>query len=239
MNRNYDPTQPHHRPNGFRNRSGDAAPRSLAEVLRWKREAARNGLPPPAQAPTPQVMPELGFLRANALAGTTMAPTVTWIGHATAMAQLGGTTLLTDPIFSERASPVSFAGPRRHVPPGINTPDLPRIDLVLVSHNHYDHLDDASVRALNAQPGEPPLFIVPLGLRCWLAQRGIHHAVELDWWQVHHIKGPRGGIDVMLSPAQHWSGRGLRDRMATLWGGVCRVRARLPSVLRRRHRLFA
>jgi len=161
VNRHYDPNQPHHSPNGFRNRNGDFAPRSLGEVLRWKREAARNGLPPPPQAPTPQVTPELDFLRANALAGAGMAPTVTWIGHATAMAQLGGITLLTDPIFSERASPLPFVGPRRHVPPGIAAPDLPRIDLVLVSHNHYDHLDDASV---------PPSIPRPVGRRCSLCR---------------------------------------------------------------------
>ena len=219
MNRHYDPRQPHHRPDGFRNRNHEGEPRSLAEVLRWKRDAARNGLPPPAQTPTPQIRPELEFLRGNALAGAAMAPSVTWIGHATAMAQLGGITLLTDPIFSERASPLAFAGPKRHVAPGLATHELPHIDLVLVSHNHYDHLDAASVRALKAQPGGPPLFIVPLGLRSWLADRGISSAVELDWWQVHRIAGPKGEIDVMLSPAQHWSGRGLRDRMATLWGG--------------------
>ena len=219
MNPHYDPSQTHHRPDGFRNRNHDFVPKSLAEVLRWRRNAARNDLPPPPQTPTPSVAPDLHFLRANAAAGAGMAPAVTWIGHATAMAQLGGITLLTDPMFSERASPLSFTGPRRHLPPGIAAADLPRIDLVLVSHNHYDHLDTASVRALNAQAGGPPRFIVPLGLRGWLAERGIRAAVELDWWQVHRIAGPKGDIDVMLSPDQHWNGRGLRDRMATLWGG--------------------
>ena len=100
-----------------------------------------------------------------------MAPTVTWVGHATAMVQLGGLTLLTDPIFSDRASPLTFLGPRRHQPPGVAAAQLPHIDLVLVSHNHYDHLDEASVRALNRQPGGPPLFIVPLGLKAWLRSR--------------------------------------------------------------------
>ena len=96
---------------------------------------------------------------------------------------------------------------------------LPRIDLVLASHNHYDHLDDASVRALNAQRGGPPLFVVPLGLKSWLAGRGIAHAIELDWWQGHVIPTALGNVEVMLVPAQHWSARGLNDRMTTLWGG--------------------
>ena len=148
-----------------------------------------------------------------------MAPAVNWIGHATVLAQIGGVTLLTDPIFSERASPSSRFGPKRHLPPGIAAKDLPRIDLVLVSHSHYDHLDQASVQALNAQAGGPPLFIVPLGLRNWLAGYGIRHAMELDWWQTHRFAAPKGDIDVMLSPAQHWSARGVADRMATLWGG--------------------
>ena len=182
-------------------------------------DAARNGLPPKPQAPTPRRAPDLAFLHANATAGAAMAPAITWIGHASVMAQLGGLNLLTDPIFSERASPLPFIGPRRHVPPGLAPSELPRIDLVLVSHNHYDHLDAASVDALQAQAGGPPLFIVPLGLQRWLAGRGITHAVELDWWQSHRVAAPQGDVDVMLAPAQHWSARGLTDRMATLWGG--------------------
>jgi N-acyl-phosphatidylethanolamine-hydrolysing phospholipase D len=138
---------------------------------------------------------------------------------ATPLAQLGGLTLLTDPIFSERASPVGFAGPRRHQPPGVAAADLPHVDLVLVSHNHYDHLDEASAAALNGQPGGPPLFVVPLGLKPWLAQKGIANAVELDWWQGHTVTAPAGAVEVMLVPAQHWSARGLNDRMKTLWGG--------------------
>jgi N-acyl-phosphatidylethanolamine-hydrolysing phospholipase D len=219
MNPHYDPSKPHHRAEGFQNQHIEFVPKSLADVLRWRWNATRKGLPPPALAPTPQVAPDLAFLRANAVAGSGMAPAVTWIGHATALAQFGGITLLTDPIFSERASPFSFIGPRRQVPPGIAVADLPRIDIVLVSHNHYDHLDAASAAALCAQAGGPPLFVVPLGLRSWLADRGIRQAVELDWWQTHRFAGTGADIEIMLSPAQHWSARGISDRMATLWGG--------------------
>jgi N-acyl-phosphatidylethanolamine-hydrolysing phospholipase D len=206
----------HHRPQGYQNNHLEFSGKSLGEVLRWRWNASRLGLPLPPVAPIPQQAPELEFLHTNARAGAAaMQPTVTWIGHATALVQLGGLTLLTDPIFSPRASPLSFLGPQRHQPPGLALTELPHIDLVLASHNHYDHLDDASLKALNHQPGGPPLFVVPLGLQRWLARRGISHAVELDWWQQHNFKG----VEVHLLPAQHWSGRGLHDRMKTLWGG--------------------
>jgi N-acyl-phosphatidylethanolamine-hydrolysing phospholipase D len=204
----------HHRPGGFQNNYLEFEPRSLGELLRWRVAAARARLPPPPREPIPVVTPELGFIAANARAGTAMQAALTWIGHATALAQLGGLNLLTDPVFSLRASPFGFVGPTRHSPPGIALADLPHIDLVLVSHNHYDHLDEASVRALNVQSGGPPLFIVPLGIKAWMAERGITNVVELDWWQSHRI----GTVEVVLTPAQHWSGRGLNDRMATLWG---------------------
>jgi N-acyl-phosphatidylethanolamine-hydrolysing phospholipase D len=218
-NRYYDPSKPHHRPDGFQNRHAEFTPKSLADVLRWRWDAARHGLPSPPREPIPQVAPELSFLATNAAAGRAMQPTATWIGHATVMVQLGGLTLLTDPIFSPRASPVSFSGPKRHQPPGVTLDALPHIDLVLVSHNHYDHLDGASVDALNRQPGGPPLFVVPLGLRAWLSARGIRHAVELDWWTSHRLPSHGREVEVMLLPAHHWSARGLNDQMATLWGG--------------------
>ena len=219
MNPHYDPAKPHHRPDGFQNTDADFKPRGLAEVLRWKWNAARDGLPPPPRVPTPRVAPDLPFLRSNAMAAERMQPAVTWIGHASVLAQLGGLNVLTDPMFSERASPLSFMGPKRHGAPGLALAELPRIDLVLVSHNHYDHLDAASVDHLAAQAGGPPLFIVPLGLLAWLQGRGIRSGIELDWWQTHRIEAPGGAVDVMLCPAQHWSARGLGDRMATLWGG--------------------
>jgi len=215
----YDPAKAHHHPDGFQNNYGSFEPKSLAEVLRWRWQARRDGLPPPPQTPIPQVAAELDFLHSNTRAGGAMQPSVTWIGHATVLAQLSGLNLLTDPIFSDRASPLSFLGPKRHQPPGLGLQELPHIDVVLASHNHYDHLDEASIQALHAQAGGPPLFVVPLGLKPWLAQRGISHAVELDWWQGHRIQAPAGEVELMVVPSQHWSARGLTDRMATLWGG--------------------
>ena len=198
----------------FQNNYVEFEPKGLGALLKWKMESSRAGLPKPPREATPQVAPDLVFVRANAGAGAAMVPAVTWIGHATALVQVGGSNVLTDPIFSERASPLSFVGPKRHVPPGIAIAELPHIDAVLISHNHYDHLDEASVRALAAQPGGAPLFIVPLGLKAWLARLGIEHAVELDWWQSARV----GAVEVVFTPAQHWSGRSLNDRMATLWG---------------------
>jgi N-acyl-phosphatidylethanolamine-hydrolysing phospholipase D len=218
-NPHYDPAKPHHRPDGFQNRYLEFVPKTLAEVLRWRWDASRHGLPRPPSTPIPQVAPDHGFLAHNGRAGAAMHPAVTWIGHATVLAQLGGLSLLTDPIFSPRASPTTLAGPKRHLPPGLPLHQLPHVDLVLVSHNHYDHLDAASVDALNRQAGGPPLFVVPLGLKAWLASRGIENAIELDWWDRHPVKTPHGEAEVVLVPAQHWSARGLNDRMNTLWGG--------------------
>jgi N-acyl-phosphatidylethanolamine-hydrolysing phospholipase D len=190
-------------------------PKSLGELLKWRIEAAREGLPKPPQQPTPRVPADLDFLRANARAGAAMEPALTWIGHATVLAQVGGINVLIDPIFSERASPLGFIGPKRHAAPGLTVAELPHVDAVLVSHNHYDHLDDASVRALAAQAGGAPLFVVPLGIKAWLADRDITNVVELDWWQSARL----GAVEIVLTPAQHWSSRSLGDRMSTLWGG--------------------
>ena len=206
---------PHHREQGFQNNYISFEPKGLLALMQWQLAAARDGLPRPPQQPTPNVQPDLDFIHANARAGAAMQPAITWIGHATLLAQLGGINVLTDPVFSERASPLSFIGPRRAQPPGVALAQLPHIDAVVVSHNHYDHLDEASVVALQQQPGGAPLFIVPLGNRAWTEAKGATRVVELDWWQSQQV----GQVEIVLTPVQHWSGRGLNDRMRTLWGG--------------------
>jgi len=210
---------PHHRDGGYQNNYTAFEPKGLASLLRWKYEAWWQGVPKAPRQPTPTVAADLAFVRSNAEAGGAMQPAATWLGHATVLVQAGGLNVLTDPIFSDRASPVSFAGPKRQQPPGIALADLPHVDVVLVSHNHYDHLDEASVRALNAQSGGPPLFVVPLGVKAWLASVGISNAVELDWWQSHAVSRPGGTAEIVMTPVQHWSGRSLTDRLETLWGG--------------------
>lgn len=210
VNPYYDASKPHHRPDGFQNVDPQArTPRSAGEFFRWQRErlALRNPGPKIDLSP---VAADLGFIRA-----ATNHFAVTWIGHATALVQIGAVNVLTDPHFSERASPVQWMGPRRWQPPGIALADLPRIDVVLISHNHYDHLDEGSVRALNAQAGGPPMFVVPLGVERWLEAVGIVNAKALDWW--HRIEV--AGLAIHMTPLQHWSRRTLADTNTTLWGG--------------------
>jgi N-acyl-phosphatidylethanolamine-hydrolysing phospholipase D len=139
--------------------------------------------------------------------------TITWVGHATFLIQIGGLNVLTDPVWSARASPVSFAGPRRYLPPGIPFEDLPPIDLVLVSHDHYDHLDDPTVRRLAVQHADAS-WLAPLGLSAWLTDRGVAQVRELDWWDRTEF----GRIALTALPAQHFSGRTMR-RNRSLWCG--------------------
>jgi L-ascorbate metabolism protein UlaG (beta-lactamase superfamily) len=129
--------------------------------------------------------------------------------------QLAGRNVLVDPQFSARASPVQFAGPRRIVPLPIDIPELPRIDVVLVTHNHYDHLDVDSVKRLAAAAVGSPLFLVPLGLKSWFNALGIERVEEYDWWQTRS----EGPLKFTLVPVQHWSKRTLWDTNKTLWGG--------------------
>jgi N-acyl-phosphatidylethanolamine-hydrolysing phospholipase D len=138
-------------------------------------------------------------------------PSLTWIGHSTFLVRMDGVTFLTDPMFSERASPFRFMGPKRLVAPGVPLDALPKIDFILVSHDHYDHADLPTVRRL-IQQGVP--FIVPLGLGEWIRRAG-GQAMELGWWQDVKL----GGVRIHSVPAQHFSGRTLRDRFRRLWAG--------------------
>lgn len=138
---------------------------------------------------------------------------ITFVNHSTFLIQTRGANILTDPIWSERTSPFSWAGPKRIRRPGLRFEDLPRIDLVLISHNHYDHLDIQTLRGLKER--DNPQVVSPLGVSALLKENGIHSVSELDWWQSLVVKG----VEVAAVPAQHFSGRGLFDRDATLWCG--------------------
>ena len=175
---------------------------------KWKWEQWRDGLPR---------RPEEGyrFETVKSDLSASQNPSITWVGHATVLVRVGGLNILTDPQFSERASPFSFAGPKRVVPPVPALRELPHIDAVVISHNHYDHLDLDSVAQLAAQPGGSPRFFVPLGLKDWFTRRGIEDVTELDWWQSRTFKG----LEIHFVPVQHWSKRTLTDENRSLWGG--------------------
>ena len=139
---------------------------------------------------------------------------ITFVNHATVLIQTAGLNILTDPIWSDRCSPVSWAGPRRVRPPGIRFEDLPMIHVVLISHNHYDHLDRPTIERL--LEAHDPIFIVGLGNARLLRSWGVQRVWEMDWWHYFPIGS---GVRVVSVPAQHFSGRGLCDRNATLWNG--------------------
>ncbi len=198
----------HHTAEGFRNRYPHP---EKASFWAWQAERAEKGLPkiPEGGWKFPVEKPDVAYLKANRT-----DTTATWIGHATVLLQVRGLNILTDPHLTERASPVSFAGPRRWVPPALNFDELPRIDIVVISHSHYDHLDYETVVRLAAQAGGSPVFYVGLGLAEWFRNQGIARVVEMDWWDaVEH-----GSARIHFVPVQHWSQRTLWDRNQTLWG---------------------
>ena len=204
-----DPKKAHHTPQGFRNNYGHA-PRG--SVWKWQWERWQKGLPKiPAEGfRFDLVRPDVAWLEDNR-----SEPAITWIGHATFLLQLGGVNILTDAHFTDRASPFDFAGPRRVVPPALALRELPHIDAVVISHNHYDHLDFRTVRHLSRQAAGSPRFFVPLGLRAWFVGQGMPEVTELDWWDSADFRGLR----FHLTPVQHWSARTPFDRDRTLWGG--------------------
>ncbi len=140
-----------------------------------------------------------------------VAPQVTWLGHSTFLIQHQGLAILTDPILSDRASPVGFAGPQRLVEMPVAYEHLPNIDYVIISHNHYDHLDADTIAML----GDQPVYLVPLKLKQWFLDAGISadRVREFDWWDSLNAQD----LTVTATPSQHWSARGLFDRHATLW----------------------
>jgi len=139
---------------------------------------------------------------------------VTWVGHATVLLQLGPFNVLTDPIWSERASPLPWIGPRRLMPPAVRFEQLPEIDLVLLSHNHYDHLDAPTVRRI-AQRFPAASWLCPMGLGSLLRSFGVRHLVERDWWESVETLS----YTATCVPAQHFSARSMGDRGDTLWCG--------------------
>ncbi|MDQ6770466.1 MAG: MBL fold metallo-hydrolase [Gemmatimonadota bacterium] len=202
----------HHLPGGgFRNPWPGAQSHGFLDFLKWSLiERRRN---PPRRDPDPRV-----FARA---APSYIVPraapdlfTITWIGHTSFLIQIGGLNLLTDPVWSERASPVQFAGPRRWVPPAVDFDALPPIDVVILSHDHYDHLDSSSVSRL-AERYPATTWYAPLGVGAFLLRRGVRDVTQSDWWDESTL----GDLRLTCLPAQHFSGRTLGKRNTTLWCG--------------------
>ncbi len=189
--------------------AGAAVPaRGLLQVLRWRLRGERAVWP--REVADPAFPPPHGTVAAGTAA-------VTFVNHATFLLRLpaaspAGTVVLTDPIFSERCSPLSWAGPRRVRRPGLALDDLPRPNVVLLSHNHYDHMDLPSLRAL--QRRHAPRFVTLLGNAALLARAGIE-ATELDWWDAVEV----AGLLITATPARHFSARTPFDRNRALWGG--------------------
>lgn len=201
------PGQPAHRvENGFRNSNPEF--KSPDGWTRWSFFVRRiwTSLVSPRRFDAPRVDNDGRALQAGAA-----DPSVTWIGHSTLLLQLDGVNILTDPHWGMRASPLSWAGPRRLGPPGLAFEALPPIHVVVISHDHYDHLDLPTVKRLAA--AHDPLFLVPLGLKAWLAGRGVMHVEELDWWQERQYRGLR----FVCVPAQHFAQRTPWDRNRRLW----------------------
>ncbi|MGB3503103.1 MAG: MBL fold metallo-hydrolase [Mesorhizobium sp.] len=180
-------------------------PRGFADLLRWQFGGGRVRWPAEWPSPFAQAKPEARF------EGDRLV--VTMVGHATLLIQTGGLNILTDPVWSQRASPFSFAGPKRVNAPGIAFDDLPPVDVVLLSHNHYDHMDADTLARLNEK--HKPLIITPLGNDGILAKAVPGLRIEArDWGETVAV----GGVTFHVEPAHHWSARGTGDRRMALWG---------------------
>ena len=188
---------------GFHNIWGEEQEPSLLKGIGW---LIKHGWQPGAHEPIP-------FRRIDpaALGVPVEKAAVFWIGQSTCLIRTPAHVMLTDPVFSSRASPFSFMGPARRVALPLTPAEVPPVDTVLISHNHYDHLDKASVQALAGR--FQPLFLVPPGLGGLLASWGARRVVELDWWQFVEARGLR----FHATPAKHFSSRSAFDRDATLW----------------------
>ena len=213
----------HHGPDGrFRNpwpvaANDDLIRKRVPEMLR---ERYREGVPP---RPEPEQLPrvESDPARPHVASGVR----VTWIGHATFLIQLPGLNVLTDPIWSRRASPVPMLGPARFVPATPSLDELPPIQAILLSHDHYDHLDAPTVRRLNARFGTDLVWLTPLGYRSWFGRLGVRRVHELDWWQAAPLPGD--AFEAVATPARHWTRRTPRSTNTRLWASwALRPRAR-------------
>ena len=199
------------RKNGIYRNIYDVEEPGFVDFLKWRWSRFLKSRPPGERSRFHLADTDREFLKTNRT-----RTTLTWIGHATLLLQLGGKNILTDPHFSQRASPVQWAGPKRVVAPGLSMQDLPPIDVVVISHNHYDSLDRNSIMNLfNRDGGEDTMFFVPLGLSAWFKKLGVKRVFELDWWD----RCEANGLNLIAVPVQHWSKRIFEPGNTTLWAG--------------------
>lgn len=194
----------HHHRKGFRNIwEENVTPPSFFAAIKWiaGRSLRRKENIPPAVSP----------LDPSSLAQPPAGVRIVWLGHSSLLVQTPTLTILVDPVFCNRVSPVPFIGPKRLAPVPVSLDDLPHIDLILLSHNHYDHCDKKTLRVLFKR--FDPVVLVPLGMKSLVEGWGAGHTAELDWWQYVDVLG----IRFHAAPARHFSGRGLSDRNRTLW----------------------
>jgi len=184
---------------------GGIEPRGGLDLLRWKFNGLNVAWPESFPSPFPQATPE------TRVSGDRLV--VTMVGHAAMLIQVAGLNILTDPVWSERTSPVSFAGPKRVNPPGIRIGDLPPIDVVIVTHNHYDHLDLETLWVLQSR--DKPHFVTPLGNDTIIRSKVPDAKITVMDWGGREAIAP--GITLHCEPCHHWSARGMGDRRMALW----------------------
>ncbi len=200
--------KPHHTPAGFRNLHLEED-HGFFEFLKWRWERIWKDIPSADSYQFPLAKNDPAFLRSN-----TTKKTFTWIGHATLLLQIEGKNILTDPQFSDRSSPVQWAGPQRVVQPGVALEDLPPIHIVIISHDHYDSLDKQSiVKLFHREHGKNTRFLVPLGMKKWFKTIGIPDAIEMDWWDEYEFHS----LKIIATPMQHWGKRSPFSRNNHLW----------------------
>jgi L-ascorbate metabolism protein UlaG (beta-lactamase superfamily) len=198
--------------------------------LLWQLQQWWYEVPEGSKIPPKNIPPDLDFIH-NPQGQTA----ITWIGHSTVLIQLDGVNILTDPVFSNYVTPLPPFGPRRYQPPGLSLAQLPHIDVVLLSHNHYDHLDLPSIRALAHQSNGPPIFLVPLGNKQWFRDNfpELHYVgplqtvFELDWDEHYTVHGNTNDLTINFDAVQHWAERGIFDRNRTLWGSWAIIHPKL------------
>ena len=184
----------------YQNSDGTQYKKSIFETVRWL-----------VERDLPATL-EIEFLEINDVK-VDITEAAIWIGHSTFLINNGEINILIDPVFSERVSPFSFVGPKRMIPPAIEINQLPKIDIVLISHNHYDHLDIASLSKLS-NINDETIFLVPEGDKKLLVNENIKNTFEFEWWDNFQLYG----TTFTFTPAKHWSARGLFDESRSLWG---------------------